>query len=179
MSDQHQVAVWDPWVRLFHWSLVLLIAANLFVLESGHRAHRMVGYGCCLLVLLRILWGFAGTHHARFTTFWPTPRRVRAHLGHLLRGEHDDHPGHNPLGAIMIFGLLALVLLLGVTGWMMGQDAWFGDERIEALHGGLANVLLVAVGLHIVAAMLMSWLSRTNLIRAMITGVKTFPKKTD
>jgi cytochrome b len=70
------VKVWDPFVRIFHWSLVTCIVLNQFVLEAGETAHEWAGYLASTLVLLRLVWGFVGGRHARFADFFPTPQRL-------------------------------------------------------------------------------------------------------
>ncbi|MCX7815126.1 MAG: cytochrome b/b6 domain-containing protein [Tepidimonas ignava] len=174
MQRPAEVYVWDPFVRLFHWSLVTCVLLNQFVLEEGETAHEWTGYTAAALVGLRLLWGLVGTRHARLSDWWPTPARVRAHVGALLAGQPDEHPGHNPLGALMMLLLMALVLLLALTGWLQGTDALFGEEWVEELHEGLANTLLVAAGVHAAAALVMGRLHRVHLVRAMITGVKRY-----
>jgi cytochrome b len=164
--------VWDRFVRLFHWSLVTCVMLNEFVLEAGETAHEWVGYAASALVLARIVWGFIGSRHARFADFFPTPARLGRHLRALLRGQHPEYAGHNPLGALMMLALMALVLALGVTGWMQGSDAWFGEEWLMELHEGLAEGLLIAAGLHAAAAIVMGRIERVRLVRAMITGQK-------
>jgi len=164
--------VWDPFVRLFHWSLVTCVILNLWILEEGETAHEWAGYTAVGLVLARVVWGFIGTKHARFSDFFPTPNRVTSHVQALLRGELPVSVGHNPLGALMMLALMALVLSLGLTGWLQGSDAYFGEEWLEELHEGLANTLLLLAGLHATAAILMSRLERVNLVRAMVTGKK-------
>lgn len=174
-TPQHlatSVKVWDPFVRLFHWSLVSCVLLNLWILEEGETAHELAGYTAVGLVLARVVWGFIRSRHARFSDFFPTPRRVTAHLQALLRGELPLSVGHNPLGALMMLALMALVLSLGLTGWLQGTDAYFGEEWLEELHEGLANTLLLLAGLHAAAAIVMSRLERVNLVRAMVTGKK-------
>ncbi|MFY8087019.1 MAG: cytochrome b/b6 domain-containing protein, partial [Rubrivivax sp.] len=133
--------VWDAFVRLFHWGTVLGVVLNLWVLEEGETAHRYVGYALCAGVLLRVVWGFVGTRHARFASFWPTRQRLSLHWQALKARQPDAHAGHNPLGALAMLMLMALVLLLGLTGWMQGTDAFWGDEWLEELHEGLATAL--------------------------------------
>lgn len=174
MQRPAAIYVWDPFVRIFHWSLVTCVLLNQFVLEEGETAHEWTGYVAAALVAARLLWGFVGTRHARFADWWPTPTRVRRHVHALLRGEPDDHPGHNPLGAIAMLVLMGLVLALAFTGWLQGTDAFFGEEWVEELHEGLANTLLVVAGLHAAAALVMGRLQRVGLIRAMITGIKVY-----
>lgn len=164
--------VWDPFVRIFHWSLVSCVVLNQFVLEPGKTAHEWVGYTASALVLARLVWGFVGSRHARFSDFFPTPRRLARHLGALRNGEHPVYLGHNPLGALMMLALMAIVLALGVTGWMQTTDTFFGEEWLMELHEVLANGLLLAAGLHAAAAIVMGRLERVRLVRAMVTGTK-------
>ena len=97
--------VWDPFVRIFHWSLVTCVVLNQFILEAGETAHQWVGYTASVLVLARIVWGFVGSRYARFSDFFPTPRRLARHLVALSNGEHPVYLGHNPLGALMMLAL--------------------------------------------------------------------------
>ena len=68
------VKVWDGFIRLFHWSLVAIVALNLFVLEEGDVAHRWLGYFAAGAVLARVLWGFVG----RIADLWR--RHPRPHV---------------------------------------------------------------------------------------------------
>ena len=159
--------VWDAPQRIFHWSLVLCVLADYAVLDDGDAAHRWVGYAAAALVAWRVLWGFFGSTHARFATFFPTPARLRAHFGDLRRGHVPSHDGHNPLGAIMMFALLALVALLGLTGWLMSTDALWGEAWLEEVHETLAEGLVALAAVHAAAAIVMGRLERTRLVKAM------------
>ena len=170
--EPDEVRVWDPFVRIFHWGLVACIALNEFVIDDGERVHQWIGYAASALVLARIVWGFVGTRHARFSDFWPTPARLRAHLADLLAGRHGAQAGHNPLGALMMLALLAVVLALGASGWLQTTDAFWGEEWLQELHEGLASALIALAGFHALAAIVMSRIERTNLVAAMITGIK-------
>ena len=166
------VKVWDPFVRLFHWSLVACVLLNQFVLEAGETPHQWAGYIASGLVVARIFWGFFGTRHARFADFFPTPTRVRQHLTALRHGQAGEHLGHNPLGALMMLALMALVLALGFTGWLQGTDAFWGEEWLQDLHALAGDLLLLSAGLHGAAAIVMGRLERTRLVKAMVTGIK-------
>ena len=168
------VYVWDRFIRIFHWSLVSCVLLDYFVINDGEFLHQWLGYAACVLVLARIVWGFVGSKYARFSDFFPTPNRILKHLRHIVYGEQDMHVGHNPLGAMMIFALITLVLALGVTGFMQSLDAYWGVEWLMDLHNTLANILIALAAMHVVAAIAMSFIERTNLIKAMITGVKVF-----
>lgn len=164
--------VWDPLVRVFHWALVTCVLANYFVTEAGETLHQWLGYGACALVTGRLVWGFVGTTHARFSDFWPTSRRVYGHICSLLSGNPTHYIGHSPLGAVMMLTLMVLVLLLGLTGWMQGLDQFFGDESIMEMHEVLSHAIIMLAGLHGMAAVILGHLEKTNLIKAMLTGVK-------
>ena len=164
--------VWDRFVRVFHWSLVSCVLLDYFVIDDGKVLHQGIGYGASALVVARIVWGFIGARHARFADFFPTPARVRRHIVGIVTRKPEHHAGHNPLGALMILALMALVLALGVTGWMQTLDAWWGEEWVQELHEQAASALIVLATLHALAAIVMGRLERTRLVRAMFTGVK-------
>ena len=172
MSVTASQRVWDPLVRVFHWSLVACVLLNLFMVDDGEDLHQWLGYAASALVLVRVVWGFVGPRHARFADFFPTPRRVVNHVRALLGGAPEHHWGHNPLGAVMVLGLLAMVMALGLTGWMQGLDAFWGEEWLQDLHEGLGEWLLPMVGLHAGATIIMGRIERTRLVKAMVTGVK-------
>ncbi|AWI81735.1 MAG: cytochrome B [Betaproteobacteria bacterium HGW-Betaproteobacteria-13] len=167
------IRVWDRFVRLFHWSLVLCVITNYFVIDDGETLHQWIGYLASALVLARIVWGFIGTRYARFSDFFPTPTRLRQHISHVISGQPDPHPGHNPMGALMMLTLIALVLALGLSGFMQTLDAFWGEEWLQELHEAFGSILIGLAVLHAAAAIIMSRIDGTNLIGAMISGVKT------
>jgi cytochrome b len=166
------VRVWDRFVRSFHWLLVASFAIAWACTESIGIVHKAAGYAALALVAGRVLWGFIGTRHARFADFVPTPAHLRRYLAALARGEEPRYAGHNPLGALMIVFLLSAVATIGVTGWMLTLDAFWGDEQVEAVHTVVVDATLLAVGLHIVAGIAASVRHRENLVLSMITGRK-------
>lgn len=174
-----RVKVWDPLVRLSHWTLALGCIANLTVLREIKSVHRYVGYVVLAAVVVRLVWGVIGTRHARFSDFTPGPRRLLTYLVALSRGREPRYVGHNPAGAVMMLALMGLVLICGVTGWMMGLDAFWGEPWLENLHEGAANVIQIMAIVHVLAALVESWRHRENLVLAMITGFKRAPKGSD
>lgn len=169
--EQHR-PVWDRFVRVFHWTVVTCVVLNYFVLEQGEWQHKWTGYLATSFVLARIVWGFIGSKHARFSDFLPTPTRVRQHVQAMRSHRPEFHWGHNPLGAIMMLLLMILVLSLGLTGWMQGTDAFFGEDWLQNLHAYLANTLILSAGLHAAAGIVVGRLERTRLVKAMLTGIK-------
>lgn len=164
--------VWDPLVRVFHWSLVACVLLNLFVVDDEAALHQWLGYAATAWVGVRVLWGFIGPRHARFADFFPTPDRLVSHVRAVLRGDPEHHWGHNPLGGAMVLVLMAMVLGLGLTGWLQTTDAYWGVDWVQELHEGLADWLMPLVGLHAAAALVMGRIERTRLVKAMVTGVK-------
>lgn len=167
-----RVRVWDPFVRLFHWGLVASFGTAWWFTEHIGWLHKGAGYVALALVAARIGWGFAGRGHARFDSFVPGPRRLFAYLAALVRGREPRHLGHNPAGAVMILFLMAAVLGIGVTGWMMTLDAFWGDETVETTHTWLVDIALAAVVVHVLANVVGSIRHRENLVRSMVTGDK-------
>lgn len=175
-----QVKVWDILVRFTHWTVAAGIIANLLFTEDGSDLHVYVGYTVVGLVVLRLLWGLVGTRYARFTNFFPTPTRLKAHLSNLsIRRVDEQHLGHNPLAAIMMLSLWAVIIGLGITGYLMESHIFShmqllgNKDLLEEVHELLANSLYLLVPLHIIAAIAMSYWQRQNLIKSMITGKKT------
>lgn len=166
-----KVRVWDLVVRSFHWLTAILVLINFTILDEGDW-HEILGYCAVGLLAVRIMWGFVGTRYARFGSFFPTWRRLKDHLNHP-RSTGAEALGHNPLGALMIFNLLAALAAVGLTGHLMTTDRFWGTQLMEDLHAGTVNYLLLSVGIHIAGVLFESWRSRTNLIKAMVTGERT------
>lgn len=167
-----RVKVWDVGVRLFHWSLVAAIAYE-FVFEAGTTAHIWLGYLTIALVAFRVVWGFAGTRHARFADFVKGPLATLRYVFSVFTGHPRRFLGHNPAGAAMVLALLLMVAVTAGTGWAMTTDALWGTEWIEELHEGAANATLVLIAAHVAGVILASWQHRENLVRAMVTGWKS------
>lgn len=166
------VQVWDPLVRIFHWSLVLAFFGAYALGDDGGGWHQTLGYTVLGLVAFRLVWGVIGSRHARFTSFVPTPRRAMGYLRDLVARREARHLGHNPAGAMMIVALLLASIGTGCTGWLQTTDAFWGSEAMENVHEGFVNGTLVLIGLHVIGVAFSSLRHRENLVRAMVTGRK-------
>lgn len=173
------VPVWDRIVRLFHWSLVAGFALAWFSADRAEDLHSWTGYAAGGLILLRLVWGFAGTRYARFASFVRGPRGVLAYLLAILRGDEARYIGHNPAGGAMILALMAGVLGLVVTGWMQFTDTWYGADWVSTLHGLIADAMLGLIALHLGGVALASLRHHENLVRSMVTGRKPAPQGND
>ncbi len=166
------VRVWDPFVRIFHWSLVVLFLVAFATGDEMERLHLAAGYAIAGLVLLRLIWGFVGSRHARFSDFVRTPREVSRYVRAAVRMREPRYLGHNPAGGVMILALLAMLVGISATGFMMTTDAFWGAQWVEDLHEALVYVTLGLVGLHVAGVILTSIEHGENLVKAMITGRK-------
>jgi cytochrome b len=167
MNAGKQLRVWDLPLRLFHWLLVAAIAVAFLSAEEDsplNQWHIASGWVVGILIVFRLVWGFVGGEHSRFSDF-VRPRDVLDHLAALARRRIEPSVGHNPLGAIAVLVMLGLAALAVWTGA-------FGGEAAEDLHELIGWTLLAIVGLHILAVLIMSVLQRENLLRAMISGTK-------
>lgn len=169
------VKVWDPLLRLFHWSLVASFAVAWLTGDEIMTLHQWAGYAAAVLVAFRLVYGLAGPTYARFDQFIRGPRTTAAYAKDVISGRESRYVGHNPLGALMVVTLLAMMAAMAVTGWLMTTDAYWGVEWVEDLHGALANVMLGLVILHVAGVLMASLRHRENLVRAMITGRKRRP----
>lgn len=166
------VRVWDPLVRVFHWSLVGLFAFAFLTGDEWDRAHELAGYAIAALVALRIVWGFVGPRHARFRDFLRRPRVVMTFLMESLRLRAPRHLGHNPAGGAMIVALLATLAVIVGSGMAMTSDAFWGVGWVEELHEAAAYTALALVALHVAGVVLASFEHGENLVAAMVTGRK-------
>lgn len=172
------IKVWDPLVRLFHWGLVAGFVGNALLIDDDSALHEQVGWVVAALLALRIVWGLVGTEHARFADFAPSVSAALAQLREIATGRVRRHVGHSPLGAWMIYTLLAGVAAISVTGWMMTTTAWWGVDWVEEAHEVLVVLTGLAAAVHVLAVIWESRRSGVNLPRAMVTGTKVMPDDT-
>lgn len=142
-STPASVKVWDPLVRLFHWSLVAAFAIAWLSGDEESRLHELAGYAVIGLVLVRIVWGFVGTRYARFSDFVYRPSTVLGYAREMLIAKPKHYLGHNPLGGMMILALLVSLLAAGATGLAL-QGAEQGTGPFASLSSG-ATVTLPGV----------------------------------
>ena len=198
----NEIRVWDPVVRIFHWSLVASFTIAWLTGEEESRPHVLAGYAVIGLVLIRVVWGFVGTKYARFRDFVYPPSAVLAYAREILAGKSKRYLGHNPLGGMMIIALLLSLFAASVTGLVLqsakestgpfaaitastsvtapavisravaDDDDEGAGETWKELHEFFANLSLLLVALHIAGVMVGSLVHRENLVRAMFTGRK-------
>jgi len=166
------VRVWDPFVRLFHWSLASSFIIAWFTPVFAESVHHWAGFAAAGLVSLRVIWGIAGTPHARFSQFVKSPRTVLSYLADIATGRESRHIGHNPAGGAMVLALMAGMTTATISGYMMTTDRYYGIDWVETFHKLSVHLLLVLVVLHLLGVALASLRHRENLVLAMVTGFK-------
>jgi cytochrome b len=189
-ESSRQVEVRDLPVRVFHWSLVLLILFSWWSAEQRGNwifYHLWSGYAILALLLFRIGWGFAGSEHARFSDFLYGPRAVLRFIRTLPGRQAPQYAGYHPLGGWIIVLILTCLLLQAVTGLFANDDIvtegplyhWVNKETSDFLttvHKYNFDVFLALAGTHIAAQLFYLGYKSTNLIKPMFTGRKALPE---
>ena len=179
--NSQRIRLWDLPTRLFHWLLVLVVSAAMVSGQIGGKLidlHGKIGLAIVGLIAFRLVWGFAGSTYARFAQFFPTPARIKAYRSGEWRGL-----GHNPLGALSVFGLILLLTVQVLSGLFANDDiAFVGplyeligkslSDRLSGIHELLSNLLIALVVLHVGAIAFYVRVKKENLVKPMLTGWK-------
>ncbi len=178
-----QIYVWGCFVRLFHWTLVVTFTVAYLTEDDLLKVHVWAGYAVAGLVLARVIWGFVGPTHARFSDFIYAPAETLRYVRDLVLFRAERHLGHSPGGGAMVVLLLVFLAATVVSGLVVyGGDQQAGPlagmftkdtgEAMEEVHEAIANITLALVLAHVAAVVLASFVHRENLVRAMFTGYK-------
>lgn len=190
----NEIKVWDPFVRFFHWTVVVSFFIAYITEDDVMWLHEFAGYTILVLVIARIFWGLIGSRYARFTNFIYRPSIVKQYFKDSLGFKSKRYIGHNPLGGAMVILLLIMLLLTSWSGMktegidIFGNTAFNiefvkpaiaddehdnnGDEFWEEIHEFFANSTLLLVFLHVAGVIFSSIAHGENLVRAMVTGYK-------
>ncbi|GHE02019.1 hypothetical protein U879_17140 [Defluviimonas sp. 20V17] len=178
-------SVWDPLVRLSHWGIATVVLLNGLFTDGGGVVHVWLGWTALVLLVARLFWGLVGTAEARFASFPPSPSAAVGHLRAVLRGRPPEYRSHNPAGAMMIYALWGLLLLVVGTGlymtggampWQISSNPQFAEGHfhggwlIPLVHVYAADLILVLSGIHLGGVIAESLSLRRNLVRPMIHG---------
>jgi len=176
------IRVWDLPVRIFHWLLVLCIAGSLISVNLGGNAiewHAYFGYCVLTLLIFRITWGFVGSTHARFASFFPN----REKIVNYLQGKAPKVLGHNPIGALSVFALILVLSVQVFTGLFVDDEIAFQGplskyapgwivSLLSQIHEGNQVVIYTLITIHIAAIIYYKKFKGENLIKPMISGDK-------
>jgi cytochrome b len=184
MTEQ-ETKVWDIFVRIFHWSLVATFAIAYLTEEELLSLHVFAGYAVFGLIMLRLVWGFIGTRHARFSDFVYRPAEVKAFLRDTLYLRAKRYIGHNPAGGMMVILMMIGLLLTGVSGFaiyaaeesagplaMLAQSLHPYEGALEEVHEFFANFMVLLIVMHVGGVLVESFIHQENLVKAMWNGRK-------
>lgn len=183
-TPSRDIPVWDPAVRLFHWTLAGAFLVAYVTEDDWEMLHVNAGYLIGILIALRLLWGFVGPRHARFADFVRSPREVMTYLADAMRLRAPRYIGHNPAGGAMVVALLISLTLTVLTGIALYgatdfagplAGVWRGEfaaDVLEETHEIGANLTLLLVVLHLAGVLFASVEHGENLVKSMITGRK-------
>lgn len=178
------VSVWDFPTRIFHWSFAVMVFIAYVSSEADGGAfwiHVYSGTALIGFVAFRIVWGVIGSRYAQFGDFVQGPATVSEYSKRLMAFRPPYSVGHNPLGGWMVMALLVIVLLASLTGLMTREDDYIGPLSHIAgglfgeAHEGFGSFVMVLVGVHVLGVVAHGLISRENLVRSMITGLKSVP----
>jgi cytochrome b len=181
IMDASRIRLWDLPTRIFHWALVALFTAAVVTAQIGGNAmdwHGRIGLAIVGLLAFRVVWGFIGSTHSRFTNFMPSPASVSAYL----RGQWQG-VGHNPLGAFSVFALLLLIVVQFGTGLFANDEVAFNgflaslvssdlSNRLTGIHRFTINILYGLIALHVAAVAYYTLVRKESLVKPMVTGWK-------
>ncbi|PCJ48647.1 MAG: cytochrome B [Gammaproteobacteria bacterium] len=184
------IKVWDPLVRIFHWSLAFFFFLAYIVEDDLIGVHTYAGYTVALLVSFRLIWGFIGTPYARFSDFVTSFKAVKTYLSQLFVGKTKHYIGHNPAGGLMIIALLTSLIITTFTGMFLfateGHGPFGGtflsqlsEGPLEDIHEFFANFTVFMVVIHLSGVIVSSLLYKENLVKSMVTGKKLINVKTE
>ena len=183
--------MWDVVVRILHWSLVNTFLTVFNTTHQANNIHIYGGYTILFLVCMRVIWGFIGSHHAKFKNFLRHPRYATSYVSEVFMGTQKYYVGHNPAGGFMVVILLACLTMTSLSGIKDHQQRTGininGKSSINmnktpgmttswvAIHHILSTLTLMAIAIHLFAIILMSLVHNEILPYAMITGKKSPP----
>jgi len=186
MPSETQIKVWDPLVRSFHWIVVSSFVVAYITEDDYMTLHSWAGYVIGVALLVRLIWGFIGTQHARFSDFVTSPGNAIRYAKDALLLRAKRYIGHNPAGGLMIVVMLVSLLLTTISGialygaseqagpmasmFITSGEQW--EDVLEEVHEFFANFTLLLVVIHLAGVALESLLHRENLVTAMISGFK-------
>lgn len=166
------VPVWDRFVRVFHWSLMVLFVVCCATAATWTDLHRVAGMAIAALLAARVVWGVVGPRHARFADFVRGPRVVLRFLRDSVLLRAKRYLGHNPAGGAMVLALITTITVICATGVRIGTETLRDEAWVRNLHVVATRATFGLVILHLGGVLLASVTHRENLVKSMITGRK-------
>jgi len=181
-----KVYIWDPLVRISHWTLVIAISIAFISEDDYLTIHSWAGYTVLSLLTIRILWGFVGTKHAKFSDFVFSKKDITQFVKDTFSLKAKRYLGHNPAGGTMVILLIISLLITACSGlvifateegqgplvFLLSDTSPFWGDIIEEVHEFFANFILFLIAVHVAGVIVEGLIHRENLIKSMFTGMK-------
>ncbi|PCH93737.1 MAG: cytochrome B [Gammaproteobacteria bacterium] len=178
--------VWDPLVRIFHWTLVVAFSVAFISEDDYLTIHSWAGYTILSLLTIRIFWGFVGTKYAKFSNFVFPKQDITQFIKDTFSLKAKRYLGHNPAGGAMVIILIFSLLFTAGSGlvifaieegqgplvFLLSDISPYWGDIIEEVHEFFANFVLFLIAVHITGVIIESLIHRENLIKSMFTGLK-------
>lgn len=182
--------IWDLPLRLFHWLFACTVIASWYTSDQDNNLidlHMQLGFFALGLLIFRILWGFFGTKHSLFSSFFPTPKRVIRYISDIKNNQVQNSSGHNPLGSLMVILMIVLISLQAISGLFINDDVFSSGPYYDSvskeveqimvfLHHNIFDFMIAAIGLHLLAIIYYERIKKQSLILPMVTGRKPTDK---
>lgn len=187
-----RVRMWDPVVRLCHWTLTVSFIGAWWTGKFGPSVmtwHFYFGYVVIATVAVRLLWGLVGPESARLSAYFYGPATTIRYLRGMFRRAPSHWRGHNPLAAPVMLAMLVVVGALGVSGLFIDPDDFVNvgplahlvdratHRQMTAWHVWLSNASLVLIGVHMAGIAFYTFWKREKVVWPMITGWKLVRRK--
>lgn len=178
--------IWSIPTRGFHWIFVLGI---IFAFATGEQEENMINWHAGLglmvgvLLIFRLLWGIFGPKYSKFKDF---PVGIRSIITFLKNPQKslEDHPGHNPLAALVTIFILLSVSAVVVTGMMLlSSRGNFIPElsnppmahTYKDIHETCVAIMFIFIGIHLVGVItdfILHKTSKTYSTLSIFSGFK-------
>ena len=171
-------------MRLFHWFLFLSLVCAYILGEEEEllNFHAAFGYMAVILLLFRIVYGFAGPRYSRFRDFPVKISTIKLYFTNIKNGK-QNFAGHNPASAVIMLAILIDVILVGASGMLALSAKGFGPltgivpqsnpEIFKEPHEIFVNILIVLVIIHLAGLIIDFYNNRkAGTIKSIFTGYK-------
>lgn len=176
--------IWSLPTRLFHWLLVAgMVAAYLLGEEEELLSvHSAVGYAVGILIVFRIIWGFAGPKYSRFRDFPVGISSLKSFISDM-KGSKNQSPGHNPAASLIMLGIIFFTLLIVVSGTLLlaseGQGFFssfsigMSPDSLKEVHEIAVYIVIGLVIVHLLGNLVdFIFDKETGTLQSIFTGYK-------
>jgi cytochrome b len=189
MHKHQKALIWDIPTRLFHWLLAICIVAQWATAELADDLmnwHFYIGYFTLGLIIFRLVWGFIGPRHARFSQFLVSPTKSWHYFKNLLLRKEKSYPGHNPVGGLIVPVVIIVIGIQAISGLFATDDVLHSgpymssvgtdmQATLDWLHHKTFDLITVIIVVHLLALIWHKFVAKDHIIKAMLTGEKEAP----